>query len=119
MSESFDEKSPFEEQIEPPFDANDPEIVAKAEKKSARDKRKKLRVVASIMSSPEGRAWMYDLLGLQCHIFSENPMRETPERNGRFEGERGIGLRVLAEIMTAAPEMFWKMRSEALKREQQ
>lgn len=98
------------------FDANDPDAIAEAEKKSALAKAKKLRVVEAIMSNEDGRSWMFDVLGNECHVFSDNPMRDTAERNGRFEGERGVGLRLLDQIMTAAPEMFWRMRCEALER---
>ena len=74
-------------------------------------------MVEAIMSNEDGRAWMYDVLGGNCHVFSDNPMRDTPERNGRFEGERAVGLRLLEEIMSAAPEMFWRMRCEAVERD--
>lgn len=102
-----------------PFDAYDADAVKKAEKRANRIKKKKLRVVQSIMSNEDGRAWMYDFLGINCHVFMENQMNGTAERNGRFEGERAVGLRVLDEIMQAAPEQFWTMRLEALKRAKQ
>ena len=99
------------------YDANDPEAIEAAEKNNARLAAKKLRVVEALMSNEDGRAWMFDILGTNCHVFSDNPMRDTPERNGRFEGERAVGLRLLDEIMKAAPEMFWQMRVEALERD--
>lgn len=113
MADMIDEQIAFDEQQET-FDANDPGDIEEAEKSVARLKAKKLRVVESIMSNEDGRAWMYEVLGSDCHVFSENTMRDTPERNGRFEGERGVGLRLLDQIMTAAPEQFWIMRKEAL-----
>lgn len=111
MDETIDEL-PEDEQ----YNAHDAAAVAKAEKKAKRLRKKKLRVVEVIMSSEDGRAWMFDLLGDNCHIFSDNPMHSTPERNGRYEGERAVGLRILDQIMQAAPEMFWKMRCEELER---
>jgi len=57
------------------------------------------------------------VLGKYCHVFSENTMRDTTERNARFEGERGVGLRLLEEVMEAAPESFWEMRKEALSKD--
>lgn len=118
MADSIDEQLARDEQ-ETPFDANDPEAIAEAERQARILKSKKLRVVESIMSSEDGRAWMFDILGLDCHVFSENQMRDTQERNGRFEGERGVGLRLLDQIMIAAPEMFWQMRKESLDRQNQ
>ena len=114
MADTIDTEMAYEES---PFDANDPDFIEKKEKNAARIKEKKLRVVEAIMSSEDGRAWMFDVLGDNCHVFSDNPMRDTPERNGRFEGERAVGLRLLDEIMTAAPELFWVMRNEAVDRE--
>lgn len=118
MADPIDNEIAYDEQAEA-FDANNPEAVMAAEKAALRLKEKKLRVVEAIMSNEDGRAWMFDLLGDNCHIFSDNPMRDTQERNGRFEGERAVGLRVLDEVMTAAPEMFWKMRCEAFERAKQ
>lgn len=116
MADTIDEEIAYDEQAQA-FDANDPEAIQAAEKNNARLKAKKLRVVEAIMSDEDGRAWMFDVLGDNCHVFSDNPMRDTPERNGRFEGERAVGLRLLEEIMIAAPEMFWKMRLEHLERD--
>lgn len=116
MVDTIDNEIAYDEQATP-FDAHDPQAIENAEKSIARLKAKKLRVVESIMDDEDGRAWMFDLLGQHCHVFSENTMRDTSERNGRFEGERAVGLRVLDEIMTAAPEMFWKMRCEAVERD--
>lgn len=114
MSDTVDEQLPEDEQE---YNAHDAAAVAKAQRKEKRLRKKKLRVVEVIMSNEDGRAWMYDFLGINCHIFSDNPMNSTPERNGRYEGERAVGLRVLDEVMSAAPEMFWEMRREALDRE--
>lgn len=113
MADTIDEQAAWDEQAEA-FDANDPEKIAESEKEANKLKIKKLRVVESIMSTEDGRAWMFDVLGTDCHVFAENHMRDTPERNARFEGERGVGLRILDQIMTAAPEMFWQMRTEAI-----
>jgi hypothetical protein len=114
MADSIDEQLAVEEHATP-FDANDPDVIAQAEKHAKLQKSRKLRVVEAIMSTEEGRAWMAELCG-DCHVFSENLMRDTPERNGRFEGERGVGLRLFDQIMEAAPEMFWKMVCEARER---
>lgn len=115
MADHIDEQMAAEDQFNP-FDAHNPVDVEAAEKAIASVKAKKLRVIEAIMNNEDGRAWMFDFLG-DCHVFSENLMRDTPERNGRFEGERGVGLRVLAEVMTAAPEQFWVMRKESVERE--
>jgi hypothetical protein len=116
MVDAIDEQLAYDEQANP-FDANDPEAIAEAEKKAASLKAKRLRVVESIMASEDGRAWMFDFLGVNCHVFSEN--RLEGERSARFEGERAVGLHVLDEVMTAAPEQFWQMRKEAIERERQ
>lgn len=114
MTDLIDEQIAADEQ-ENPFDAYDPELIKEKQEANARLKQKKLRVVEAIMANEDGRAWMYDFLGVSCHIFSEN--RLEGERSARFEGERAVGLRVLEEIMTASPEMFWTMRLEAVERD--
>lgn len=116
MADPIDEQLAADEEANP-FDACDPAAIEAEEKKAARIKEKKLRVVEAVMNNEDGRAWMYDFLGVNCHVFMENTMRDTSERNGRFEGERAVGLRVLGEVMIAAPEKFWQMRMEALERE--
>ena len=115
MVDTIDNEIAYDEQ-QVVFDANDPEVIEAAEKNNTRIKAKKLRVVKAIMSDEDGRAWMFDLLGTNCHVFADNPMRDTPERNGRYEGDRAVGLRLLDEIMMAAPEQFWLMRKEHLER---
>lgn len=115
MADTIDEQLAVDEQASP-FDANDPEVIEQAKKDAALLQSKKLRVVESIMSNEDGRAWMFDILGSDCHTFAENTMRDTPERNGRYEGERGVGLRLFGQIMEAAPEAFWKMVCEARER---
>jgi hypothetical protein len=114
MADFIDEEIAANEE-ENPFDAHDPEDIGEKQKAIARLREKKLRVVEVIMSSEDGRAWMYDFLVVNCHIFSENRMEG--ERSARFEGERAVGLRVLDEVMTASPEMFWVMRLEAIERD--
>lgn len=118
MTDQIDNEIAYDEQSQA-FDANDKNAIDLADKKVRRLKEKKLRVVESIMSSEDGRAWMFDILDYNCHVFADNPMRDTPERNGRYEGERAVGLRILGEVMSAAPEMFWKMRCEAVERDRQ
>lgn len=115
MADTIDNEIAYDEQAEA-FDVYDLKVVDEAEKAAARRKEKKLRFVELVMSSEEGRDFMFDILDADCHVFSENLMKDTPERNGRFEGERGVGLRLLDRIMISAPEMFWKMRCEAFER---
>lgn len=96
------------------YDANDPEVIEAAKDALRRQRNAEFRVVQTIMAEKEGRAWMFKVLGQYCHVFSENTMRDTTERNARFEGERGVGLRLLDEVMEAAPDQFWRMRCESV-----
>jgi len=112
MADTIDEQMAADEQKNP-FDAHDPEDIAEKEKEVARLKAKKLRVVEAIMSNEDGRAWMLDVLMVYCHTLDENHMRDTPSRNAKFEGERAVGLRLLTDVLIAAPEMFWRMKCEA------
>ena len=116
MVDHIDETLAYEENAES-YDANDPAAVEVVRKAAARDKEDDLRVVELIMSSEKGRKWVFKKLNTECHVFRGNPCQDTPERNALFEGERNIGLRLMEEIMQAAPEMFWLMRMEAIDRD--
>ena len=114
MVDHIDEEIAYDEQAVD-YDSNDSDAIDIKKKAVLRLKEKKLRVIELVMSSEDGRMWMYDFLGTNCHIFAEN--RLEGERSARFEGERAVGLKVLEEVMESSPEMFWKMRQEAVERE--
>jgi len=62
------------------------------------------------MASIAGRSWMRELLEA-CHIFHASYTGEALSTVFR-EGERSIGLRLLAGVMRAYPEAYIQMMKE-------
>lgn len=70
---------------------------------------------AHIMSTVNGRGWMYDLLE-SCHVFASS--FDTNALSMAFnEGSRNVGLRVLASIMATAPDEYVRMMREKNERD--
>ena len=94
-----------------PYDAGDPVAVKERTKAARRHEDANKKVLRQLMGSNEGRAWTYELLSL-CHVyqsaFSTNAMTMACA-----EGERNIGLRILADLMQACPERYIEMLKEA------
>ena len=95
-----------------PYDTADPAAVNAARKKDARKRRERLDVVAGLMDLKQGRAWMYGWMEA-CHIFQTSFLAGQPDATAFKEGERNIGLRILADVMAAAPEKYIVMMDEA------
>jgi hypothetical protein len=95
-----------------PYDTADPQVVNTARKKAARLRRGRLDVVAGLMGLAEGRAWVYDFLE-SCHCFSTSFVQGDPHATSFKEGERNPGLRLLADVMAAAPDQYVTMCKES------
>jgi hypothetical protein len=67
--------------------------------------------LAVLMSSHIGRRWMYRTLE-QCHMFTTS-YSSSPIRMSFLEGERNIGLRLVADIMAHCPRRYAEMMQEA------
>lgn len=87
---------------------------------------KRLKVVAQsadqefarMMEAPAFRAFVWKLLG-RCHVY-ETSADVTNANNTFFrEGERNIGLGLMADVLRLAPEQYQTMAAEAAKREEQ
>lgn len=59
----------------------------------------RLRLIAEFLSTKDGREWMYELLS-DCHIYSPSHVPGDPCSTAFREGERNIGLRILADVPT-------------------
>lgn len=94
------------------YDTSDPKAVNKARKKAARSDRERHNVVASLMEIKEGRAWMNSMLEC-CHVFATSFVQGDPHASSFQEGERNIGLRLLADVMASAPDQYVTMCKEA------
>ena len=70
----------------------------------------RLEIVRGIMSLPAGRHYIYSLLA-SCHVFAST-FSGNALQSAFSEGERNVGLRLLADIMSACPERYLLMIQE-------
>lgn len=87
----------------------------RAQEKAARlAERERQEVITSIMSTPAGRAWLWDTLSA-CHIFVTTFI---PDSNASAfqEGRRSVGLSLLADIMAACPDYYIQAMRESNER---
>lgn len=96
--------------LEEDYDTSDPQAVNTKRKKYSRTRADRLEFVAAAMEHAQGRAWFYDLLNF-CKVF-QGPYRDNPYETAFLCGEQNIGLRVLDDIQTAAPEKYLTMIKE-------
>lgn len=94
------------------YDANDPKQVEKAKKQAEIDGALKLDEIRKVMQSAPGRRWMNELLE-RCHCFHTSFISGAPDASAFREGERNIGLQILADIQNAAPDLYLTMIQEA------
>lgn len=92
------------------YDASDRRHVRSAEKSAKSAAAQRLDIVRGIMSVAAGRAWMLDLLEA-CHIFNSSYHSEALAM-AFAEGERNVGLRLLADVMSAGPKHYLLMMEE-------
>lgn len=97
---------------EPPFDASDPEQVQKAKSKAGRKRKAEVDVVQALMSSRDGRAWLWGHL-VSCHIYEACFHEGRPDATAFQLGERNVGLKILAD-MNRYPDLMMVMMQERL-----
>lgn len=92
-------------------DASD--LKAINDKRSAQGRRDKanLDIVVGILSTFDGRAWLYGKLEA-CHIFSTSYDPDSARNTDFRLGEQNIGLRLLEEITRANPDSYVLMIKE-------
>ena len=82
---------------------------ADMKERSARER--ELNEMRVVLSTVEGRRWLWRLLG-KCKTFES--IYESSARIHYNSGQQDIGFRIIQEIDAADPEMFFKMRNENL-----
>lgn len=82
---------------------------ADMKERSARER--ELNDMRVVLSTVEGRRWLWRLLG-KCKTFES--IYESSARIHYNSGQQDIGFRIIQEIDVADPEMFFKMRNENL-----
>lgn len=95
--------------------AADRRQVRRAQKQSKVREQQDRGVVAGLMDTRQGRAWMLDHLEF-CHIFASN-FSGNPYNDALGEGQRTVGLRLLGQIMSACPDQYVTMMRERNERD--
>lgn len=89
----------------PVHDASDKEQVDKQKRDAGRRKKQAEQVVKQLMTTPGGRQWVWQLLE-RGHLYETSFTAGDPMATAFREGERNATLRVLADVIKAAPELY-------------
>lgn len=100
-----------ESEEEETYNTSDPIAVNTVRKKAARTRADRLKFVEAAMSHEQGRAWYYDILK-RCHVFATPYINNDPHATSFRCGEQNIGLQILDDLQTAAPDDYLKMVAE-------
>lgn len=73
-------------------------------------RRDHLAHLTRVMSDPAGREYLYDLLA-SLHIYSTS-FSTDPLIMAFNEGQRNVGIRLTADLVEAAPDMYLQMLKE-------
>lgn len=93
-----------------PIDLGDPENVKELARNAKGREAIKRTVLRNIMGSKSGRGWMFELLAT-CHVY-ETSFSANALNMAYSEGERNIGLRLVASLAEACPERYLEMMRE-------
>lgn len=94
-----------------PFDASDADAIAKRKTKKGREADEDKRVIEALMEHAEGRGFIWRILSA-CHIFVPSFDANNPHVTAYREGERNVGLRLLALVSAHAPKQYAQMTEE-------
>jgi hypothetical protein len=109
-----DFEEPLDPQPEPgdlPYDASDPVQVAEAKTAEGRREKRLKQTLVGILSVKDGREWIWELLKT-THMFETSFVQGQPDSSAFREGERNVGLRVMAGIVAADPQAYIVMTKE-------
>lgn len=98
------------EETEELTDTSDAQQINKKKKKEARTRADRLHFIEAAMKHPQGRSWFYDTL-VACKVVG-TPFRSDPYETAFNCGMQNIGLRILSDIQTAAPDEYITMIRE-------
>ncbi len=94
------------------YNADDQKQVKKARKDAAQQEAMRLDVIRGVMQTAAGRIWIYGFLD-RCHCFATSFVQGAPDSSAFREGERNIGLQLLADVQSSAPDLYLLMIREA------
>jgi hypothetical protein len=84
--------------------------VRRARRYEASKRKDELAFLGRFLAEPVGRRWFYDRFAA-CHIYSTS-FSKTAMEMAFYEGERNVGLQLVAEVTAASPELYMLMLKE-------
>jgi hypothetical protein len=94
-----------------PASAADRKSIRRLEKQAEVDAASRAGVIRNLMSTVDGRAWMWHQLST-AHIFAST-FTPDPLITAFNEGQRAIGLAMLADILSTCPDQYIQAQREA------
>ena len=91
--------------------SDEPREVRNQRRRARIKRRDQLAFITKVLGDPNGREWFYDLLST-CHQFSTSFDPNALKMSFR-EGERNVGLRIVADIIEASSDLYLLMLKEA------
>lgn len=95
-----------------PYNAADKTQVNNARKKEARLRKEELAYVKAIMSTPQGRRWMYNMI-VSCKTFGNPIIQGDTHLTYSYLGAQNIGKKLLQDINDSSPENYMIMIKES------
>ena len=95
-----------------PDDAANPEAVARRKTEAGRRDKRLDATLEGILSLPQGREWIWDLLGF-CRVYHQSFVQGEPDSTAFNEGRRSVGNKLLADIVRVSPTHYLAMMKEA------
>jgi len=92
-------------------DVSDEKQVRTARRSALAEEREDGERLSLFLGNPIARRWMWKLLE-NCHTFGTS-FSDNPYRTAFQEGERNVGIRILADIMRYCPNQYSVMCQEA------
>lgn len=93
--------------------AADRKSIQAAKKRARQEALAEGEVMRSLCSTIQGRQWVWNRLS-ECQVFTA--LYPDQPNLGALLGERNVGLRLLAQVMSHCPELYLDMQREANER---
>jgi hypothetical protein len=93
------------------MDTSDPQDVARRAKAARQTDIQKRHFLRELMQKSAGRDWMFDLLS-SVHIYHTPFARGAPDATAFALGEQNVGLRLMADLHSACPDLYLRMLGE-------
>lgn len=95
-----------------PDNAADPKAVAQRQTQAGRRDKRLDATLEGILSLPQGREWIWELLGF-CRVYHQSFVQGEPDSTAFNEGRRSVGNKLLGDIVRVSPAHYLTMMKEA------